>query len=56
MLRVTVEIVPSGDDLLRKIIGTMIIGNDMTGDTTHGNYQIRLSTDTGVFALGAVKG
>mgnify|MGYP001570701468 CR=1 FL=1 len=57
MLRMTVEIVPFGNDLLRRIIGTMIIANDGTGDTSVGNYQVRLSTDTETaLAVGSVKG
>jgi hypothetical protein len=38
MLRVTVELVPYGIEEEAKVIGTMLIANDGTGDYRTGNY------------------
>lgn len=41
MLRVTVEIVPFGDEEEKQLLGTMEIINDGSGDGRIGNYIIR---------------
>jgi hypothetical protein len=38
MLRVTIELVPYGDEDRAKKIATMLIANDATGDWRTGNY------------------
>lgn len=38
MLRVTIELVPFGDEEEASRIATMLIGNDGTGDRKHGSY------------------
>jgi hypothetical protein len=43
MLRVTIELVPQGDENRRLHLGTAEIINDGTGDSEKGNYKIRLS-------------
>ncbi len=43
MIRVTVELLPHGDESRRRHLGTAIIANDGTGTDTQGNYNIRLS-------------
>ncbi len=43
MIRVTVELLPHGDESRKRHLGTATIANDGTGTTTHGNYNIRLS-------------
>lgn len=45
MLRVTIELVPHGDESRAKRIGEMIIANDGTGGTFHGNYQALVGSD-----------
>jgi hypothetical protein len=42
MIRVTVELIPFGDEEGKKIIGTMNIVNDGTGDQEIGNYMARM--------------
>jgi hypothetical protein len=43
MIRVTIELLPHGDETRKRHLGTAIIANDGTGKDTHGNYNIRLS-------------
>jgi hypothetical protein len=42
MLRVTVELVPLGDESRAEVIGTAIIANDGTGTHSSGNYRARI--------------
>ncbi|MHA1962610.1 MAG: hypothetical protein ACW99U_20650, partial [Candidatus Thorarchaeota archaeon] len=42
MIRVTIELVPHGDETRRKIIGTGLIINDDTGTMEEGNYTYTL--------------
>lgn len=41
MLRVTVELVPWGDETRRKTLGTMLIVNDGTAHGARGNYDVQ---------------
>lgn len=43
MIRVTIELVPRGDESKKKHLGTAEIVNDGTGDIATGNYTVRLS-------------
>jgi hypothetical protein len=43
MLRVTVELVPHGDESRARHLGTAVIANDGTGDLDTGNYWAKLS-------------
>lgn len=43
MLRITIELVPWGDDFLARPIGQMIIGNDGEGTADLGNYFVKMS-------------
>ena len=43
MLRITVELVPWGDDFLARPIGQMIIGNDGEGTLEMGDYFVKMS-------------
>ncbi|MFZ6731267.1 hypothetical protein ACO0LG_05015 [Undibacterium sp. Ji42W] len=43
MLRVTIEILPSGDESRKRHLGTVEIANDGTGSQEIGNYSIRLA-------------
>jgi hypothetical protein len=43
MIRVTIEIIPSGDETRKRHIGTVEIANDGTGSSEVGNYSIRLA-------------
>lgn len=45
MIRVTVELVPFGDERFKKTIGILSISNDGTGDGQIGNYHARLEDD-----------
>ena len=47
MIRVTVELVPFGNEERKKVIGIMNIANDGTGDREIGNYEARLEDDRG---------
>ena len=47
MIRVTVELVPFGDEEKKKTIGIMNIANDGTGTKEFGNYDARLEDDRG---------
>ena len=41
MLRVTVELIPHGNELLKEILGEITIINSGTGTEEKGNYYIR---------------
>jgi hypothetical protein len=43
MLRVTIEVVPKGDENRRRHLGTVEIANEGTGSTELGNYAVRLA-------------
>lgn len=43
MLVVKIERWPHGDASRRKVIGQMTIANDGTGDSSFGNYDVKLS-------------
>jgi hypothetical protein len=43
MLRVTIEVLPSGDENRKRHLGTVEIANDGTGSPEVGNYSIRLA-------------
>lgn len=43
MLRITIELVPHGDESRKRAIGYAEIRNDGTGDRQTGNYGVRLS-------------
>lgn len=48
MIRVTVELVPWGDESMKKTIGVMNIANDgNSGDREIGNYEARMEDDRG---------
>ena len=55
MIRITIELVPYGDESRRKIIGTGEIVNDGTGTKAIGNYRYWLSDGNGVFSKGSVE-
>lgn len=38
MLRVTVELLPGGNEARKRTLGRLDIANDATGDSTTGNY------------------
>ena len=43
MIRVTVELVPHGDESRKRHLGTAVIVNDATGTHWTGNYRVVLS-------------
>lgn len=43
MLRVTIEIIPKGDESRKRHLGTLDIVNDGTGNSEIGNYTVRLA-------------
>jgi hypothetical protein len=47
MIRVTIEILPSGDETRKRHVGTVEIANDGTGSAEVGNYSIRLTKFSG---------
>lgn len=42
MLRVTIDLVPMGDESRKRVLGVMEIANDGQGTSTSGNYMVRL--------------
>lgn len=58
MLKITLELYPFGKASLKKHLGTMLIGNDLTGTLAQGNYQVKISTDNPqeIWKQGEVKG
>ena len=42
MLRVTIDLLPSGDESRKRTLGVVEIANDLTGDIEFGNYDVRL--------------
>jgi hypothetical protein len=45
MIRVTVELVPFGDESRKRKIGEMIVANDLTGNIDYGCYRAYISSD-----------
>jgi len=45
MLRVTVELVPFGDESKKRKIGEMVIANDGSGDISTASYQAWIGAD-----------
>lgn len=43
MLRITIELVPHGDESRKEVIGIGVIANDATGTDYNGNYKYHLS-------------
>ena len=43
MIRITIELLPKGDESRKRHLGTMTIANDATGYSTVGNYRVWLS-------------
>lgn len=39
MIRVTIELVPKGDETRKRVLGTMVVCNDGTGNELLGNYN-----------------
>ena len=47
MIRVTIELVPQGNEAAKRTIGVMNIANDGTGNKEYGNYKIaQMTPDT----------
>lgn len=44
MIRVTVELIPHGDESRKSTIGTMTIANDGTGEGAISNYDYAIDT------------
>jgi hypothetical protein len=47
MLRVTVEIVPFGNEVFKKTIGVAHIANDGMGTASIGSYKVDIMTEAG---------
>lgn len=45
MLRITIELVPFGNEDEAKQIGQMVLANDASGDSTTGNYEAIIAPD-----------
>lgn len=58
MLRITVELLPLGDESRREVLCVGEIANDGTGTLGHGNYKVGLSTkgQARTWKRGVVKG
>lgn len=59
MIRVTIQMIPRGDESRARHMGTVEIANDGTGDHTTGNYKVRLSrmdSPTRAWKTGAIRG
>jgi len=44
MLRVTIELLPDGDEEAARVLGQMTIANDDTGTAFNGHYDTQLTT------------
>ena len=53
MIRVTIQMVPNGDETKTRLLGTILITNDGTGNENYGNYEAAIS-HTGKY-LGVAK-
>jgi hypothetical protein len=58
MIRITVELVPKGWNKHARVIGRMLIHNDMSGNGKLGNYVVRVfkQNDAVPFRTGRVEG
>ncbi len=56
MVRVTVEMLPHGDESKRYLLGVADIANDGTGTITHGNYVSSFRYKDRVWATLVVRG
>jgi hypothetical protein len=59
MIRVTIQLIPRGDETKARHMGTVEIANDGTGDQALGNYKVRLSrmdSPTRAWKTGAIRG
>jgi len=50
MLRITIDLIPYGDEKLRRTIGTATIVNDLTGNINDGNYEYTIQSDSNCFS------
>jgi len=55
MIRITVELVPYGNELQKKIIATGDIINDGSGNMKYGNYIYKLYNHDKLYKEGKVK-
>lgn len=57
MIRVTVELLPYGDESRKQVLGRMAIVNDATGTPTRGNYHYAATGKSPqIWKRGGVKG
>ncbi len=57
MLRVTIELVPDGNECLKKVLGVMHINNDGRSQNEHvGNYEVRSMNPDGHYGFQIVTG
>jgi hypothetical protein len=59
MIRVTIQMIPRGDETKARHLGTVEIANDGTGNAQSGNYKVRLSrmdSATNAWKTGAITG
>lgn len=47
MIRVTIELLPHGDESQARHLGTIFISNDDTGTDDWGSYNVRLTKPSG---------
>lgn len=55
MLVITVELHPRGNVAHRRVIGTLVITNDLTGTQESGNYRYVLTKDNVTKATGIIE-
>lgn len=55
MLRMTIELVPFGQEEAKVTLATMVIGNDASGDMHTGNYLVELSCDKDGKRTGSIR-
>lgn len=56
MLKITVELIPRGDESKKRWLGTLTIINELTGTLKLGNYIYFLSDDSATIEEGATTG
>lgn len=58
MIRITVEKVPLGDESRKRLMGIMIINNNLSGTPKLGNYNVKISKflGKGIWKTGIVTG
>jgi hypothetical protein len=49
MLRITIDLIPYGDERLTRTIGTATIINNLTGNVNVGNYNYYIQSDSNQF-------